>query len=177
MWLFDADPDFQWFPVPNSPAGTNGSTLGNVGYLLGGAAGIVRRGAGELIAASPSSIASTYQGTRHYPGIDRFRDIMLKKGTVVLGGYPGQSAFYTTMSALRRSGQSAAKLFGGLQVRFHESHGYRARVAAYEVIEDTPAAIGLALANSRHGLGRYPQIVVPSFATTLRRIDDFPLDP
>ncbi|MFZ2507685.1 MAG: RHS repeat-associated core domain-containing protein, partial [Steroidobacteraceae bacterium] len=62
MWLFDADPDFQWFTVPNSPAGTNGATVGNVGYLLGGAAGIIRRGGADLIAAGPSRIARALQG-------------------------------------------------------------------------------------------------------------------
>ena len=102
---------------------------------------------------------------------------MLKKGTVIFSGYPGQSAFYTTLSALRRSGGSAAKLFDGLQVRFHELHGYRSRIAAYEVLDDTPAAIALAIANGKHGSGRLPQVFVPSFETALRRLNDFPLDP
>lgn len=176
-WLFDSNASFEWFDVPDSTAGSHGATLGNIGYFLGGAAGIVRRGGSEIIAATPSRIARTFQGTRNYPGVDRFRDIMLKKGTIIFGGYPGQSAFYTTMSALRRSGESAARLFGGLQVRFHETYGYRSRIAAYEVLEDTPAAISLAIANSTHGPGWLPQIVVPSFASTLRRLSDFPLGP
>lgn len=177
MWLFDADPDFQWFTVPNSPAGTNGATVGNVGYLLGGAAGIIRRGGADLIAAGPSRIARALQGTPKYPGIDRFRDILLRKGTVIYGGHPGQSAFYTTASALRRSGNSASALFDGLQVLRHRNLGYRTRFAAYEVLEDTPAAFGLAIANVDNGAGWLPQIVVPSFQTTLRYLSDFPLAP
>ena len=176
-WLFDSNQDFEWFEVPDSTAGRNGATLGNVGYFAGGAAGIIRRGGSEIAAAAPSKIARTFQGTRNYPGVDRFRDIMLKKGTVIFGGYPGQSAFYTTASALRRSGESAASLFGGLQVRFHPDYGFRSRVAAYEVMEDTPAAMGLAIANLQYGAGWLPQIVVPSFASTVRRIADFPFGP
>jgi len=167
--LFGAGPDFEWFPVPDTGAGQAGATLGNVGYFLGGTAGVIRHGG--------SQIARSYQGSTKYPGVDRFRDIMLKKGTIIYGGYPGQSAFYTTMSALRRSGESAASLFGGLQVRFHPIHGYRSRIAAYEVVEDTPAAMGLAIANPQHGAGWLPQVVVPSFASTLRRLSDFPFGP
>ena len=37
--LFGADPDFQYFREPTGEAGRNGAMAGNVGYLLGGAAG------------------------------------------------------------------------------------------------------------------------------------------
>jgi RHS repeat-associated protein len=177
IWLFDSNTNFEWFNVPDSVAGNNGATLGNVGYFIGGAAGIVRRGGAEIATAAPSRIARTFQGTTNYPGVDRFRDIMLKKGTIVFSGHPGQSAFYTTLSALRRSGGSASKLFDGLQVRFHEKYGYRSRIAAFEVLEDTPAAMALAIANGTHGSGWLPQIFVPSFESSLRRLTDFPLGP
>lgn len=176
-WLFGVDTDFEWFPVPDSTAGSNGATLGNLGYLAGGAVGIIRGGGAEIAAAAPSRIARTFQGTKNYPGVDRFRDIMLKKGTTIFGGYPGQSVFYTTMSAMRRAGESPTSLFGGLQVRFHPIHGYRSRFAAYEVMEDTAAAIGLAVANPQYGAGRLPQLVVPSYASSLRRIGDFTFGP
>jgi hypothetical protein len=51
------------------------------------------------------------------------------------------------------------------------------RMAAYEVMEDTPAAFGRALANIDNGFGGYPQIVVPSFRTSLRYLQDFALAP
>jgi len=176
-WLFGADPAFEWFDVPDSESGRAGATVGNVGYLAGGFAGILRKGGAEIIGATPSQIARSLQGSARYPGIDRFRDITLRKGTIIFGGFPGQSAFYTTMSALRRSGESATSLFGGLQVFYHQTRGYRSRVAAYEVLEDIPAAFGLAIANWQYGAGWLPQIVVPSFASTLRRLSDFPLGP
>jgi hypothetical protein len=109
--------------------------------------------------------------------VDRFKDITLKKGTIIYSGFPGQGAFYTTASALRRSGASAEALWKGLQVAKHDQHALRTRMAAYEVMKDTPAAFGLALANMKNGAGGYPQIVVPSFRTSLRYLQDFALAP
>jgi len=174
--LFGADPEFQYFREPDSEGGRAGAMAGNVGYLLGGAAGVVRKGALEAV-ASPSGLARSMQGAGKYPNTDRFKDITLKKGTLIYAGYPGQSAFYTTANAMRRSGASASKLWDGLQVAAHAKHPARSRMAAYEVIEDTPAAFGLALANFKHGAGGYPQIVVPSYSTSLRYLTDFPLAP
>ena len=175
--LFGADPDFQYFREPDSVDGRVGALTGNVGYLLGGAAGVIRKQAPETVAQGMSAVARSYQGHGKYPGIDRFRDIALKKGTILYAGYPGQSAFYTTAGAMRRAGHSSSSLFGGLQVAAHESKGPRVRAAAYEVLEDTPAAFALALANQGHGTGWLPQVVVPSYTTSLRYLNDFPLGP
>ena len=175
--LFGADPDFQYFRVPDTNDGRLGSGLGNIGYLAGGAAGIIRKGGSELLGSGVSTLARSFQGHGRYPGIDRFRDITLKKGTILYAGYPGQSAFFTTASAMRRAGHSSTALFGGLQVAVHETKGPRVRAAAFEVMEDTPAAFALALANQTHGSGWLPQVVVPSYMTTLRYLNDFPLGP
>jgi hypothetical protein len=170
--LFGADPDFQYFREPDSASGRAGSMAGNLGYFAGGAIGAVRAGTST---AGASAIARSFQGRGRYPGIDRFRDITLKKGTLLYAGYPGQSAFYTTASAMRRAGSSASVLFQGLQVAPHATKGPRVRAAAYEVIEDAPAAFALAIANPGHGSGWLPQVVVPSYMTTLRYLNDFPL--
>ncbi len=175
--LFGADPAFQYFRVPTGDAGRAGATAGNVGYLIGGAAGAIKKAGGDLVTRAPSAIARSFQGTPKYPGIDRFKDITIKKGTFLYGGYPGQTAFYTTASALRRSGGSANMLFSGLQIRKHRDLGYRSSVAAYEVISDAPAAFGLAMANIDYGLGRLPQVVVPSFESSLRFVREIPLEP
>ena len=175
--LFGADPDFEWFDVPDSAAGQSGATAGNIGYLFGGVAGMLRKGGSELVGTAPSQIARSFQGTKKYPGIDRYKDITLKKGTILYSGFPGQTPFYTTVSALRRSGSSAENLFKGLQIKRHETRGFRTRVAAYEVVADTPAAFGLAIANVEHGAGWLPQVVVPSYMNSLRFIDDLPLGP
>ncbi len=175
--LFGADPDYEWFGEPDSAEGQTGATLGNVGYFVGGAVGIVRKAGVELVENAPSQIARSMQGNTKYPGIDRFKDITLKKGTVLYSAHPGQTAFYTTASALRRSGHSRQALFQGLQARRHAIKGYWGRVAAYEVTADTQAAFGLAIANTDHGIGWLPQVVVPSYQQSLRLLEVIPLGP
>jgi hypothetical protein len=174
--LFGADPDFQYFREPHSDAGRAGASAGNVGYLVGGAAGIVRKGSAEVL-RSPSQFARSMQGNDVFPGIDRFRDIVLKKGKIIYAGFPGQGHFYTTHSAIRRVGDSAWTFNRGLQIAPHRTRPPRARFAAYEIMEDTPAAFGLAIANPQYGAGWLPQIVVPSFRTNLRYLGDYPLGP
>lgn len=174
FWLFPGDADFDWFPIPDSAAGRRGATHGAFGYLLGGFAGVTRAAASAVF---PSGLARGLQGSGNYPGVDAFRDIVLKKGTVIYGGHPGQSAFYTTASGLRRAGDSASALFTGLQVARHPVRGYRPQVAAYEVLEDVPAAFGRAIANPQHGPGGLPQVVVPDYQSVLRPIGYIPLGP
>jgi RHS repeat-associated protein len=175
--LFGSDPDFQYFNEPDNDAGRAGAQFGDVGYLVGGAAGIIRKGGSQIAAGGPSQFARSLQGSSKYPGVDRFKDITLKKGTLVYAGFPGQGHFYTTRSALRRSANSASAFSRGLQVAKHDTRPFRTRIATFEVVEDTPAAFGLAIANTTHGPGRLPQVVVPSYATSLRYLDDYPLGP
>jgi RHS repeat-associated protein len=174
--LFGADPDFQYFREPPGDMGRAGATAGNVGYLLGGMAGIVRKGGSEIL-KSPSDFARSLQGNRDYPGIDRFKDITLKKGTIIYGGFPGQGFFYTTRSAIRRVGDSIVNFNRGLQIAPHRTKPPRSRYAAYEVLSDTPAAFALATANSTHGHGWLPQVVVPSYRSSLQYLGDFALTP
>lgn len=176
-WLFGADPDFEWFDVPDSSAGQAGAMAGNIGYFVGGAAGMVRRGGSEIVGEAPSAIARSFQGAGKYPGVDRFKDITLKKGTILYSGHPGQTAFYTTSSAMRRSGGSASYLYDGLQIALSKSYPMRTRMAAYEVMEDVPAAFGLAINNGKLGTGWLPQVVVPSYETSLSFLRVIPLGP
>jgi RHS repeat-associated protein len=176
-WLFGADPGFEWFDVPDSAAGRAGATLGNVGYLLGGAAGIVRMGGGHVARGSTSLLARAAQTRSRKYVADRFRDITLREGKILYAGYPGSSGFFTTASALSRANRSAAALFGGLQVATHPEKGMRTMVAAYEVIDDTAAAFGIALANGGFGKGWLPQVFIPGFEDSLRFLGVFPLKP
>jgi hypothetical protein len=176
--LFGSDPDFEYFRVPDSAPGSTGGTLGTAAsFAAAGIAGVLRKGGEEFVKRSPAVVARSLQGTRKYPGVDRFKDIVLKKGTILYAGFPGQGMFYTTSSALRRAGGSAESLWRGLQVAPHAALPPRARVAAYEVVEDTRAAFGLALANTANGAGGYAQIVVPSFRTSLEYLRNFALSP
>jgi RHS repeat-associated protein len=175
--LFGADPGFEYFHVPDSNGGRAGAIAGTAAYFAAGIAGAIRKVGQEAVAAAPSTVARAFQGTKKYPNIDRFKDISLKKGTLVYSGFPGQSAFYTTARALQRSGAGATALWKGLQVAKHQSYPPRSRMAVYEVLDDTPAAFGLARANFQNGAGGYPQIVVPSYETSLRYLFDFSLGP
>lgn len=124
---------------------------------------------------NPSDFARSLQGGTRYPGVDRFRDITLKKGKIVYGGAPGQSNFYTTPSAIRKAGGSRTSLFEGLQVKPHRKYGYRPGVTAYRVTEDTHAAFGRALSNSDYGPGGLPQLVVPDYEKVLQPVYSIPL--
>jgi hypothetical protein len=53
----------------------------------------------------------------------------------------------------------------------------RTMVAAYEVIDDTAAAFGIALANGGFGKGWLPQVFIPGFEDSLRFLGVFPLKP
>ena len=130
--------------------------------------GVARPAGGVKAAKTASQTARALQGNEKYPGVDRFRDITLRKGKIVYGGVPGQTAFYTTESGLARANGSRSVLFQGLQVVKNPKHGYRAGVMAYEVLEDTPAAFARTLANPQHGPGGLPQIVIPDYETVLR---------
>src|SRR6185295_17900563 len=126
--LFGADPDFQYFREPDTDAGRMGARAGDAGYLIGGFGGALRR-AGSEVLASPSRYARTLQGKGDYPGIDRFKDIILKKGKLIYAGFPGQGNFYTTASAIRRAGDSAGALNRGLQIAPHRIRPMRTQYA------------------------------------------------
>ncbi|REF27267.1 RHS repeat-associated protein [Xenorhabdus cabanillasii] len=112
---------------------------------------------------SPSEFARSWQGQGEYPGVDRFKDITVKKDTILMAGAPGQGNFYTTVSAIERSGFSQEGVFKGLQVMPHPQFGYRPGMTAYRVLEDTPAAFGIVRANPQHGAGGLPQIVIKNY--------------
>jgi len=175
--LFGADPEFQYFRVPDNAAGRGGAIVGDLGMLAGGFAGMARDVGRDLISALPSAFARSRQGGVDYPGIDRFKDIVLKKGKLIYAGFPGQGYFYTTASAIRRVAGDAKAFNSGLQIAAHRTKPMRTRYATYEVLEDTQAAFALAIANTGNGHGWLPQIVVPSYQTSLRYLGDFPLGP
>jgi RHS repeat-associated protein len=119
---------------------------------------------------SPSMIARSWQGSKHYPGVDRWRDIVLRKGTIVYAGEPGVSGFFTTRRALMRAGNDATTLFEGMQVA-PRAGLYRPGLTAFKVLEDTPAAFARTFANPQYGLGGLPQIYIRDFARVLRPVE------
>ncbi|MBC8009827.1 MAG: hypothetical protein H7067_07000 [Burkholderiales bacterium] len=135
---------------------------------------------------APASVQATaWQGSGNFPGIDVYRNITLKKGTVIYGGYPGPSNYFTTASAVRRAKGSASVLGEGLQTLKSTNPkyldpvtgGYRGYVRAYEVTEDIEAAFGIARANGQHGAGGLPQIFIPDSVARLKPVNTTRLGP
>ncbi|MBD2768831.1 hypothetical protein IC235_13125 [Hymenobacter sp. BT664] len=111
---------------------------------------------------SPAAQAAGFQGKGNYPGVDKWRNVTLKPGTVVHAGEPGGGNFATTGRGLQKAAGSASKFSQGLQVGPHPVHGYRPGTAAYEIKSPTPAAMGTTLANPQHGSGGLPQLYIPN---------------
>ncbi len=115
--------------------------------------------------------------------MDDYSDVTLKKGTVLYGGYPGQSAYYMTEEAYLASGGSATALADGLQIMPSKTHThpvsgpYRPQVRRYVVKEDTPAAQGPASANTQYGNGGLTQVFVPDYENSLDPVDTINLTP
>lgn len=108
-----------------------------------------------------SELARMAQGSGRYPGVDIWRDITLKDGQYVLGGVPGQSNFYTTLSGFNRVRDIDA-LWNGLQVEKFDGV-FRSEMGLYQVQGNIPAAFGSAYANPLHGVGGLPQIFIPEY--------------
>jgi RHS repeat-associated protein len=125
---------------------------------------------------TPAQAAASFQGSGQYPGVDRWRNIILRAGTVVYAGTPGVSGFFTTSKSIARSGNDAIALFEGLQVAPQAStKAYRPAVTAFIVMQDTPAAFGIVRANPQFGAGGYPQLFIPAWSSDLKPVFEIPL--
>lgn len=61
---------------------------------------------GKAVVESAADLAVGWQGKGAYLGVDKWRNITIGEGKFVVGGLPGQSNYYTTLSGLQRSGLS-----------------------------------------------------------------------
>ena len=144
-----------------------------VGALTKAKTAIPRGGVGAK-GVNPAKLARESQGKGTYSGVDNWRNINLRDGKYVVGGLPGQSNYYSTLSGLNRSGLSKNNLFQGLQVSKHPQFGYRGQVGIYRVNGNTPAAFGTTYANPQFGSGGLPQIFIPDYSG-LKLIKTIPL--
>jgi filamentous hemagglutinin len=99
----------------------------------------------------------------------------LKPGSIVYGGVPGQSAFYTDFGTVRASGLNAQSLFESTQVAPHPVYGYRPAVQAYRVTSELTVPGGSALNNPAFGAGGGTQFFIPNYNKALVPIRQFPL--
>lgn len=108
---------------------------------------------------SISEEAQKWQGTGAYYGVDSYQDTILKKGTVIYGGAPGQTNYYTPQSTLDIHGNDSKAIFQALQVGAYKGT-YRPGMTAYEVKEDIVVAQGTTLANPQFGGGGAQQYYI-----------------
>lgn len=120
-------------------------------------------------------IARTSQAGAPYGGIDDWGRTVLPKGSIVYGGYPGQSAFYTDLATVKASKLNAESLFQSLQVSPHPVRGYRPQVQAYRVLDEINVPSASVLANPQFGPGGGAQFYIQSFSNCLEPIRTFNL--
>jgi hypothetical protein len=121
--------------------------------------------------------ARGWQGKGAYPGVDDYRGEYLEPGTIVVGGAPGQSAYYSTPEALQAAGMSRSRFAQGLQVAAHPQFGYRPKATYYRVTRRCPAAMGPASANPQYGQGGTLQYYIADYASCLAPINTVDLLP
>lgn len=150
---------------------TEARALKKVASKVNRAATIALGEKASKIIPSPSELAKNWQGKGDYLGVDKFRDIVVKKGKVIYAGEPYPSGFFFTKKALAKAKNSTESLWDGLQVKAHEEFGYRTKVGVYEATEDIAGAFGTAKANVKHGKGGLQQVYIPDMSK-MKRIDE-----
>jgi hypothetical protein len=120
----------------------------------------------------PVKHAQQIQTTGGTYAADNYNVKTLKKGDVVWGGLPGQTAFYTNWQTIKTSGKDATKLAESLQIMPRTSYKppVRTKFQAYKVTQDVDVAVGVALNNTQFGKGGGFQYVIEDFANVLQRI-------
>ena len=151
-----------------------GLLYNTIKYKFGGRFNNGSKGASG--AKKPSEIAKSWQGSGKYPGIDKYKDITLKQGKIVYRGEPNGTEYFTTKSAIERSGRNATKIFEGLQVEKNPIHGYRGTMQGYKVVKDVNAALGITKANPQFGKGGLPQVFVPNVEELIKQGILVPVD-
>jgi len=106
---------------------------------------------------------------------DNWSMVTLPKGTILYGGLPGQSAYYTDISALTNAGYDSATLFQSLQVRPHDVFGYRPEMGAYILNSDVRIPAGTVQANPGFGSGGANQYFIQQYQKYLELKDRIPL--
>jgi hypothetical protein len=108
-------------------------------------------------------------------GVDAWSMTLVPKGSVVYGGIPGQTAFYTDAATVVGSGGSRTTLFQSLQAAPSATYGYRPAMRMYEVMSDIRVPAGTALNNPALGPGGGGQFYFRNYSSYLRGLGRIPL--
>ena len=142
------------------------------GYVGDSNQGIDIFGLSGVPHTTPAWKARSWQGKGDYPGIDTWRTVTLKKGTIVYGGVPGQSEFYIEKASFKRSGGIKETLWESVQVKEHPKFGYRSAVQPYILTEDTVAGMSVTKANPQYGKGGAIQYFIEDYNEKLKPYGD-----
>ncbi len=100
----------------------------------------------------------------------------LRKGDIVYGGLPGQSAFYTNEETILASQGNKITLYKNLQAKLNpERGGYRSNIGEYVVTQDMRVPTGIVSANPTLGAGGARQFFINNFGNRLELINDLEL--
>jgi filamentous hemagglutinin len=102
---------------------------------------------------------------------DQWGMVKIPKGSIIYGGHPDQSNYYTGLSTIEQSAYNKASLWESLQVRPHPTMGLRNQIAMYQVNDDIIVASGDVLANPQYGAGGGIQFFVRSYQKSLTLLD------
>ncbi|MEZ4938956.1 MAG: fibronectin type III domain-containing protein [Crocinitomicaceae bacterium] len=117
----------------------------------------------------------SWQGTGNYPGVDDWIIVDIPENTIVLGGIPGQSEFYSVQVTLENANYIKQKYWNSLQVSPHPQFGFRSKLGEYKIIRPIKVAISRTLANPLHGQGGAWQIYISNFEENLNFIKEIEL--
>ena len=117
---------------------------------------------------NPSEVASAWQGSYPYTGVDDYTNITLHDGDIIYMGEPFPTGYSTTSEVAQTIGNDAQKVFGGLQVKPYYEKGmayaeYRSKLTPYKVHGELNVADGVALNNPQFGQGGLAQRFDPNF--------------
>ena len=117
---------------------------------------------------NPSEVASAWQGSYPYTGVDAYTNITLHDGDIIYMGEPFPTGYSTTSEVAQTIGNDAQKVFGGLQVKPYYEKGmayaeYRSKLTPYKVHGELNVADGVALNNPQFGQGGLAQRFDPNF--------------
>ena len=153
---------------PSATVGTNSSFNSKNAYSL---LPEFRKISGiQAIEASDDSLlikAKRWQGSGNYPGIDNWQVYEIPSQTILYGGLPGQSEFYSIEQSLKMVNSNKVKYWESLQVASHPTFGYRSKVGEYLLNTPTKVAVSITLANPKFGKGGAWQVFINDFERKL----------
>jgi hypothetical protein len=110
-----------------------------------------------------------------YGGVDPWVRGRLRRGTIIYGGVPGQTAYYFDFATASRSALGSETLWKSLQVAPHPHYGYRMKMQAYRVLEDLEIPMGPTINNPQLGAGGGFQYYIWDFHRYLEPVRTFSL--